>query len=145
MSDDTKAFDLGDILSITTGMLVSPRRMTGVYEILNWMTDDNLFTHQLPRATVAMRPILLAQHPQLAVIEVPTLDATTAVDWLTAQKQRFGETLPVEIPPRGSWRYQGAMEELEAMVGKDRILPISTDETDPGARVLEKFVSERGA
>lgn len=46
----TKTFHLGDILTITTGRLVSPRHMEGVYDILNWMTgEDLLVTHQIPR------------------------------------------------------------------------------------------------
>lgn len=46
---NTRNFHLGDILSVTTGCLLSPRRMEGVYDILNFMTADNLFTHQLGR------------------------------------------------------------------------------------------------
>lgn len=44
-----KSFHLGDVLSITHDRLVSPRHMEGVYDICNWLTQDNLFTHQLPR------------------------------------------------------------------------------------------------
>lgn len=36
----TRDFELGDILSITTGALVSRRHIDGVYDILNWMTGD---------------------------------------------------------------------------------------------------------
>jgi len=46
----TKDFHISDILSITDGRLVSTRHMDGIYEILNFMTGDNLFTHQLPRS-----------------------------------------------------------------------------------------------
>lgn len=52
-----KRFHLGDVLSITTGHLLSPRHMEGVYEILNHMTGDQLFTHQLPRASRGMRTV----------------------------------------------------------------------------------------
>ena len=65
----TKKFHLGDVLSITTGRLVSPRHMDGVYDILNFMTGDNLFTHQLPRASDECKPHLLAQFPQLAEVD----------------------------------------------------------------------------
>ncbi len=66
----TKKFHLGDVLSITTGRLVSSRHIDGVYEILNFMTDDNLFTHQLPRAMGECRPHLLRQFSQLATPEM---------------------------------------------------------------------------
>jgi hypothetical protein len=36
----TRAFHLGDILSVTTGCLVSPRGIAGVCDILNWMTGE---------------------------------------------------------------------------------------------------------
>jgi hypothetical protein len=42
----TREFHLGDVLSITTGVLVSPRRMEGVSDILEFMTGSDLFTHQ---------------------------------------------------------------------------------------------------
>lgn len=95
----TKAFHLGDILSITTGRLVSPRHMDGVYDILNWMTGDNLFTHQLPRACGECEGPLRAQHPDLTDVEVPERfgdgskdSAKDALDsWLAEQAAIYGE------------------------------------------------------
>jgi hypothetical protein len=101
----TKTFHLGDILTITTGgRLVSPRHMDGVYDILNWMTGDNLSTLQLPRAVDECRGPLLAQHPDLAAITVPEEfgdgsegSARRAVDaWLAEQVAVYGETREVE-------------------------------------------------
>ena len=62
----TRNFHLSDILSITTGRLVSTRHMEGVYEILNWMTQDDLFTHQLGRASEECAPILCTLYPELS-------------------------------------------------------------------------------
>jgi hypothetical protein len=103
----TRTFHLGDILSITTGCLVSPRHMDGVCDILNWMTGDSLFTHQLPRACDECSGPLLAQHPDLAVIVPPesfgdgTKDsAEEAVNrWLAEQVAIYGETR--EVAPLG--------------------------------------------
>lgn len=53
-----REFHIGDILSITTERLVSPRLIEGVYDILNYMTGDNLMTHQLPRASRHCAPYL---------------------------------------------------------------------------------------
>jgi hypothetical protein len=44
-------FILGDVLNITMGRIVSPRHMDGVYDILNFMIGDDLFTHQLLRVS----------------------------------------------------------------------------------------------
>jgi len=61
-----KQFHFSDLLTATTGRLVSSRHMEGVYEILNFLTgDDGLFTHQLPRAVRECEPWLRAQFPAL--------------------------------------------------------------------------------
>jgi hypothetical protein len=97
-SDQPGRFHLGDILSVTTGYLVSPRHMDGIYDVLNWMTGDNLFTHQLPRASDECQPHLLAQHPDLASVDVPDFDGVSRDDvkaavevWLSEQVALFGE------------------------------------------------------
>jgi hypothetical protein len=94
----TRAFHIGDILTITTGRLVSPDHMDGVYRILNWMTGDNLFTHQLPRACAECAPSLRQQFPDLAAVEVPAeLSGETDVTaWLEAQIAIYGDVRQVE-------------------------------------------------
>jgi hypothetical protein len=93
-----KDFALGDVLSITTDCLVSRDHIDGVYRILNYMTGDNLFTHQLPRAAGECKPALLAQHPQLADVEVPEEfgGKEHVYSWLAEQEAIYGVTLPVE-------------------------------------------------
>ncbi|WP_326642958.1 hypothetical protein OG884_05985 [Streptosporangium sp. NBC_01755] len=93
----TRDFHLGDILTITTGRIMSPSGMGGVYEILNWMTGDNLFTHQLGRASHECEGPLLEQHPDLAAVEIPAeFEGEAHVKaWLAKQVERFGETRPV--------------------------------------------------
>jgi hypothetical protein len=90
----SRAFHLGDILSVTTGRLVSPTHMSGVYEILNWMTGESLFTHQLPRAARECAAPLMKQHPDLADVEVPDefADEAHVKTWLAEQIERLGET-----------------------------------------------------
>lgn len=114
-----RQFHLGDVLSISDGRLVSPRHMDGIYEILNFMTGDNLFTHQLPRAMRECQPVLLAQHPQLAelVDADAKLDAESVPVWLAKQVAKFGETLPVE--PLAEWQHKDPLAELaEVAPGK---------------------------
>ena len=67
----TRAFSLGDVLSVTTGYLVSLRHVDGLYDILNYMTGDDLYTPQLPRALDECAGPLLTQHPDLAAVRVP--------------------------------------------------------------------------
>lgn len=79
-----RTFDLRAVLSVTTGRLLTKRiseRDNGIgalYEILNWMTDDNLYTHQLPRAMQQCAPHLVRLFPELDVAEsrLAELDAS---------------------------------------------------------------------
>ena len=98
-----KAFDLGDILSITDGRLVSPRLMEGVYDILNFMTGDNLTTIGLMSAMPPCRDALLEQHPQLAPVseDETELGPSTFRAWLDGWKAKLGDSLPVT--PLASW------------------------------------------
>ncbi len=97
-----KNFHIGDVLSITTGCLVSPRKMEGVYDILNFMTGDNLFTHQLPRASDECKPYLFKQYPQLKdVVDASSVTPENWQEWIDQQVARFGENLTVCPIPAG--------------------------------------------
>ena len=94
----TRTFHIGDVLSITDGHLVSPRHIQGVYEILNWMTGESLFTHQLPRASRECRPSLVEQFPDLAAVVFPSElrgDEAAIFAWLEAAVALYGETREV--------------------------------------------------
>ena len=67
----SRNFHISDVLSVTTGKLVSTRHVDGLYDLLGYMTGERLMTHQLPRASDECKPDLLLQHPDLANIEVP--------------------------------------------------------------------------
>lgn len=127
MSLETKDFALGDVLSITHDRLVSRRHMEGVYDILNWMTNDNLFTHQLPRASRECKPWLLRQHPQLNKIDVSDVDWDHWMDWLLRMERQHGETLSISRIPRDDHTYREPIAELQEMVGPDK--PVIVVET----------------
>ena len=96
----TKKFHLGDVLSITTGWLVSPRGMGGVQDILDFMTGDNLFTHQLP--WVRCKPYLLEQFPQLAEVDASGVNIENHRRWLAEQVAKYGEEFEVKPIPKGA-------------------------------------------
>jgi hypothetical protein len=95
--NETKEFHIGDVISAATGILVSPRHIGGVYDILGWMTGESLFTHQLPRASRECEPSLREQHPALCAVEIPnTINSMeTAIAFLATLYPRFGETVQV--------------------------------------------------
>ena len=118
-------FHLGDVLSITTGILLSPDGMNGVYRILNHMTGDDLFTHQLPRAAEECRPTLREQHPALAGIEPPELDGeAAAMAWLAEQVTEYGEMFDVEPLSAGDHMRINPLAELSMMAPHMEIIPV---------------------
>lgn len=147
-----KEFSLGDVLSITTGRLLSERRIDGVYDILNWMTGDNLFTHQLPRASESCAPWLIEQYPQLDPKQNPKLQ--TMLEKLTAMLETESGNKEVNLLIRGwlgsigsncwglssddklevfplaakwgeQWEEKDPMQEAVEMFGEDRVITIT--------------------
>jgi hypothetical protein len=92
----SKSFHIGDILSITTGKLVSPNHIDGIYKILDFMTGDQLFTHQLPKASEECKPFLVAQMPWLAEISAEEVNEKNWETWLTEIVQKYGVTHEVK-------------------------------------------------
>ena len=120
----TLEFHIGDLLSVTHGKLLSPNGIGGCYEILNHMTGDTLFTHQLPRAAEAAKPALLRQHPRLAEIDASDVTPENWRDWLAVVVAAYGETLFVEPLAAGEWEHRDPITEAEEMVGPDRVIAV---------------------
>jgi len=118
-------FHIGTILSITHGTLMAPSSppMDDIYNILNYMTGDNLYTHQLPRVSSECEPALLKQHPKLAewVNDVTPENFRARLADAVAQ---FGETLPVEPLAAGEHEVIDPMSELVEKVHPSRIIPV---------------------
>ena len=112
----TRNFHLGDILSVTTGRLISEREMEGVYDILNYMTGESLFTHQLPRASKIAGPDIIRQHPQLVAVE---LGEITSENWrkkLAVLVVEYGEKLPISPLSAGAYAPADPIAELVGMM-----------------------------
>jgi hypothetical protein len=115
-------FDIGTILSISHDHLLTD--IGKVYEILNFMLDENLYTHQLPRAGKFCRPFVIQQHPQLEDWDLLDKQVTTDNWKEMVEKARgiFGNELEIEKPPSGVFNHKNPIEELEEMVGKEKII-----------------------
>lgn len=127
----SRDFDLGDVLSVTTGRLVSPRHIDGVYDILGYMTGERLMTHQLPRACDQVKPEVLRQHPDFADLDVPSgLDSEEKVfAWLDSVKLNYGLTRSL-VPMIGHVG-QDPIEELADKVGAERIFVFPENPESP--------------
>jgi hypothetical protein len=137
----TKSFHIGDVLSVITGRLVSERHMQGIYDILNWLHQDNLFTHQLPRACRDAEPWLRESLPQFygpdidaaisdmerRVAEVPKEPEPVAVvisAWLAELAIKYGERFEVAPIPNSSELHRNPLEDLHEMAPNKPIIAI---------------------
>lgn len=126
-----KEFPLADALTVTTGKLLSRRHMDGVYQILNFMTQDSLFTHQLPRACDAMQPVLLEQHPWLAGLNPPDgIDTTDLFAWLADMEAQHPGAVVVTAAP-DQWQRRDPLAELDQMAGNKPVIAVHVDSETP--------------
>ena len=117
----SRDFHIGDVLSVTTGKLVSPRHVDGLYDLLGYMTGERLMTHQLPRASDECRPEILRQHPDLERVEVPDTvkDEATCLSWLLGISLLTGETRTIE--PLIGHVGRDPIEEACDLVGAEKV------------------------
>ncbi|GAB3251842.1 DUF7736 domain-containing protein [Kineosporia babensis] len=110
-------FHVGDLISVHSGRLVSPRHVDGLYDLLGWMTGDNLMTHQLPSASRIAQPYLEDQHPWLKDVTVPDWinSQATLEKWLSEIVPVLGEMHAVEQMPAMAWGVHDPIEDLRAI------------------------------
>lgn len=144
-----REFPIETVLSITTGRLVTP--IEKVYEILNFLTRDNLFTHQLPRAGRECAPWLLRWFPGLENVEtwqldqfieewkqthdVPLKPADEPIRlWVDVQalKHELPRTFELGPIPQDDHERKDAYDELVVMRGTDQgIVLVGVPDEDP--------------
>lgn len=115
---ESRSFPLADILSVTTGRLLTQRAEhpgSALDEIFEFMTGEELAWWQAPRAADACTEAFVAQHPFLADLVPPKVAPTpigkaTLLMWLTAAQLKHGTTLEVE--PLTDWVHQDQAQEL---------------------------------
>lgn len=120
-------FHIGDILSVTHDCLVSPEGIGGVYKILNHMSGEELFTHQLPRVAREAAPVLRAALPFLAEIDLEGVNADNWQERMDAIVARHGETHPVPTLTEDQHERIEPLSELAEKVHPDKIVVV-----DPG-------------
>jgi hypothetical protein len=114
----TRSFPLADILSVTTGLLLTRRTErpgSALDEIFEFMTGEKLDWWQAPRAADACTEAFNAQHPFLADLKPPTVSNTpigkaALVFWLVGVEMKHGTSL--EIEPLRDWVHQDSSQEL---------------------------------
>lgn len=121
-ASEKRSFHIGDVLSAYSWKLLSPRGMAGVFEIMNFLTRDDLDINQLPRAFEECKLHLSRQHPQLAEIDCSGQTEETLRGWLSEMAAKYGETLELIPLPEEAHEFQDPVAELESTVGRERLI-----------------------
>lgn len=96
-----RVFPLGAVLTITAGSYERPFcTLADLYSILGWLRHDVPAADELADAIDDWRPVILAQHPELAAVVAPPADAsdTAVLSWLADQEAQFGAYLQLTSP-----------------------------------------------
>lgn len=124
-----KTFSFGAILSVTTGILSAD--MGEVHELLDYMTGDQLFTHQLPRAANECEDELRAQFPAIAAIVVEEADGPDAyMAWVELMAHVYGAHF--EVAPLRSEQHTviDPLVEMAMNYPHVKVIPVEVDGGD---------------
>lgn len=121
---ETKEFATCDVLSTITGKLIG--KIDGVYEVLNWMTGESVYTHQLPRISREAVPVIVAKHPALkqAVDEAERITRENWQQWRRTWEDRYGPTIAVPKFTADTHERIDPMSELAEKVHPDKIITV---------------------
>ena len=125
---ETRLFPTLDVITVSTGILVSDGGIGAVYELAEFMLGDTLMTHQLPAASRTGEPELIRQHPWLAEVNPPRGDTPALKAWCAAVVAERGETLPVASIDSPAWVRGNALADLEDIRAGKPIIGVAVDE-----------------
>ena len=117
-----KTFPLKQVLSVVGDRLLCD--VDGIYEILNFLTQDNLFTHQLPRACQECRPWLLRWFPEFTTYDDSSVTPNNWRGFLDEQVEKYGPSRDIEPIPRDDHETKDPILEAWEMKGADRVVSI---------------------
>lgn len=121
---ETQEFPTHDVLGTITGVLIGD--IGGIYQVLNWMTGESVFTHQLPRISREATPVLVAAHPllQQAVDEAKQVTPENWKQWRQTWEDRYGPTIAVPKFSADTHERIDPISELAEKVHPDKIIAI---------------------
>lgn len=103
-------FSIEAILTVLGSKLIC--EIGDFYKILNYMTGDNLFTHQLQRASRACAPELQKQLPWTKDISTESVTPQNVEDFSRRARATFGAEFEVKPLPPGTWESRDPISEL---------------------------------
>lgn len=119
-TDTTRLLHFTGVLSVYTGRRLTPDSMGPIYEVLSFMTGDEIYTHQIPRVMSECQPVLNALHPHLASCQAEAEAITSFEDlaqWLPIWEDRYGTHILV---PRLNHAQHESIDPLTELAEKFR-------------------------
>ena len=101
-----KRFPIGHVLSVTTGKLLAP--IDNLYKILDYMTGESLYTHELPEYSNKVKPYIFERYPELKEVDDSSVNRDNWEMWLKEQEDKYGKSLL--IPKVDVHRTDGPIE-----------------------------------
>lgn len=135
---ETKTFPTLDVVSASTGILVC--ELYDMYDVLNWMLNDSLMTHQMPNASRTVQPYLETQHPWLAELNLPAGNIPELVRITEEILDEHGDTLTLERPENPEWvRRNGLTDMLQTADGRP-VFQVNLPEASALDRMRDAFL-----
>lgn len=119
-------FKIGTLLTVSKHVLVSEDGLEGLYKILDFLTGDVLFTHQIPRVLNECSPYIDEKFPWMKDIEMPRFgdeknEAKKNIDvFLEKIYALHGKSLDVEPMPAGRHAFKNPIVEASEMMKEKR-------------------------
>jgi len=126
----TETLSMAQLVTIVDGHMVCS--MGDVYKALNHLTGQSLFTHQLPNASRRAEPYLVELFPWLSectIADGQVTDWDSAAAALQPYIDAHGDAFHVDPMPLTA-EFVDPIGDLEAMVGKDRVIQVVVPETE---------------
>jgi hypothetical protein len=131
MDAPTRQFHIGDILSVSTGYMVSPTDFGAVHELIEYLVGGPVMTHSLVALAEPCKRAMLRQHPQLAGVDMTGITKENYPARLAEQVARFGEYLPVRPMTPDEFRPPEPLRDLYEIKPDARVILVEALEKQP--------------
>lgn len=107
----------GELISVGTGQLCCS--LDRFYQLLNYLTGDTIFTHQIPRAFRACEPWVRSQYPWLRTVDTSLCNGQNWQQFVASIAAEHGNEFELAPLPAGRWKSVCPVQEAEELM-KDR-------------------------
>lgn len=128
MSNETREFELGAVITATTGRMVARDGFGAVHKLFEYISGGPVWTHQLPRLFDECKPGLEEQFPWMCDIVFPdNIHGTNWEQWLDEQVTIHGATLRVKPIDPSQYYVINPIQEAVDMMGLESVIVIAVN------------------